>query len=561
LLADESDAAHSAASSRNTTLWSLGSVVDQSVLRVLFVGIVTAVLAIWLAANAYGQSLGELHLKVSERGSSTPVAARVHLRTADNVLQKAPKSPFNTKGTPIYPPGLPHHFDHFTMPGEVQVQLTPGRYLINIEKGPEFRVEQRSLEIRAGTPETLNLQMQRWIDMKSFGWWSGETHIHRPVDDAALLVEAEDLHVAPLISHWNGNDSWGLRAVPRSPLSEVAEGRWVHLFSTEDERQGGGLLMLNLRSPFSPTLAGQYYDREYPSPVALMKRVRKQHKAWLDVEKPFWWDMPCWLASGQIDSIGIANNHMNRDQVRDDEAWGRPRDRESFPGIHGNGLYSQFVYYQALNAGFQIPPSAGSASGVLPNPVGYNRAYVLVEGKFSYARWWQELARGRVFVTNGPMLLVTANGRPPGEKFKIKGRRNAKLRIQLNVQVAGNDPIAAVEVIVNGNVIQRITNPGERVVPDPFMIERSSWFLVRAIAAVPETFRFASTGPFYVQVGTKPATVHRSSVDFFLSWIDQRIEDLRAGRAEKLLGKRLDDVLKPHLQARKVFEQLQRQSQ
>ncbi|HAK94366.1 MAG TPA: hypothetical protein DCM87_05035 [Planctomycetes bacterium] len=52
------------------------------------------------------------------------------------------------------------------------------------------------------------------------------------------------------------------------------------------------------------------------------------------------------------------------------------------------------------------PPSAGSASGVLPNPVGYNRVYVHVDGELTYAKWWEGLQAGRAFVTNGPLLRV-----------------------------------------------------------------------------------------------------------------------------------------------------------
>ena len=53
-----------------------------------------------------------------------------------------------------------------------------------------------------------------------------------------------------------------------------------------------------------------------------------------------------------------------------------------------------------LNSGLRIPPSAGSASGVLPNPVGYNRLYVWVDKKdFSYEAWWEAFKMGRVDLT------------------------------------------------------------------------------------------------------------------------------------------------------------------
>jgi hypothetical protein len=45
---------------------------------------------------------------------------------------------------------------------------------------------------------------------------------------------------------------------------------------------------------------------------------------------------------------------------------------------------------------------------------------------------------------------------------------------------------------------------------------------VRAIANVPETFRFASTAPFYVEIGIAPARISRASAQFFLEWLHER---------------------------------------
>lgn len=67
----------------------------------------------------------------------------------------------------------------------------------------------------------------------------------------------------------------------------------------------------------------------------------------------------------------------------------------------GNGLWTLEIYYHALNSGLRISPSAGSASGVLPNPVGYNRAYVHIDGDFTYEKWRDGLLAGRSFVSNG----------------------------------------------------------------------------------------------------------------------------------------------------------------
>src|SRR5204862_2673868 len=117
---------------------------------------------------------------------------------------------------------------------------------------------------------------------------------------------------------------------------------------------------------------------------------------------------------------GIAHNHMQRAGVLANEAWGRPRDKKQFPDPQGNGYWTQEIYYHILNCGLRLPPSAGSASGVLANPVGYNRVYVHLDGDLTHAKWWEGLKAGRVFVSNGPLLRCRANGELPGHIFKAQ---------------------------------------------------------------------------------------------------------------------------------------------
>ena len=88
---------------------------------------------------------------------------------------------------------------------------------------------------------------------------------------------------------------------------------------------------------------------------------------------------------------------MLRDGMYENEAWGRPRDAQRLPPPRGNGFYTQEIYYQILNAGLRLPPSAGSASGVLQNPVGYNRVYVQASRPLTWKKWWDGLRAGRCF--------------------------------------------------------------------------------------------------------------------------------------------------------------------
>ena len=61
--------------------------------------------------------------------------------------------------------------------------------------------------------------------------------------------------------------------------------------------------------------------------------------------------------------------------------------------------------------------TAGSGSGAVGNPLGYNRMYVHVAGEFNYEKWWEALGQGRVAVTNGPLIRPNVEGEMPATSF------------------------------------------------------------------------------------------------------------------------------------------------
>ena len=88
-------------------------------------------------------------------------------------------------------------------------------------------------------------------------------------------------------------------------------------------------------------------------------------------------------------------------------------------------------------------------------------------------------------------------------------------------------------------------------------LSQSGWFLVRAIADVEETFRFASTAPFYVEVDPQKQRISRRSATFFLDWIAQRIDRIPA----KLNNpQQLQEVLTHHRRAKQFWQHLHDQA-
>jgi hypothetical protein len=484
------------------------------------------------ASLARGQdSLRKIEFSVVEKKTSKPVPCRIHLKDKAGKAQRA--------GT------LPFWYDHFVCPGTAQLELRPGEYTYEVERGPEYAIATGTFIVRDKDQMKIHVELERLLDLTKEGWWSGDLHVHRPMADIELLMRAEDLHLAPVITWWNNRNEWAGKTLRENPLVQFDHDRYYQVMAGEDEREGGALLYFNLRQPLAITGS----SREYPSPMKFVREARLHKNVWIDLEKPFWWDAPVWLVSGAVDSIGLANNHMCRDKQYENEAWGKPRDAKRLPPPLGNGFWTQEIYYQVLNCGLRIPPSAGTSSGVLPNPVGYNRVYVQLGDDFTWDKWWDGLRAGRVFVTNGPLLRVLVNGKHPGHVFG--GPKGKEIELDIKVSLNSRDAIRFLEIIKNGQVERKVPYEdwAKTGTLGRISFQKSGWFLVRAITENPKTFRFASTGPYYVEVGDVKQHISRASAQFFLDWVQERKGRIKLDDPDQMKA-----VAQPHARAKQFWE-------
>jgi hypothetical protein len=491
------------------------------------------VLLVVLACTGFVTVHGnQLRLTVVDSETGKPLPCRVHLK--------------DETGKAIRGNGLPFWRDHFVCAGRAELDLDPGNYRYEIERGPEYFQTTGTLTVAESGAQNVTNNLRRLVNLSRESWWSGELHVHRPLAEIELLMQAEDLHVAPVITWWNNRNLWTDQTLPANPLVRFDGDRFFLLMGGEDERGGGALLFFNLSRPLD--IAGAV--REYPSPMKFLAEARQHPDVWVDVEKPFWYDVPVWLASGKVDSVGIAHNHMHRGGVLPNEAWGQPRDKQRFPDPQGNGFWTQEIYYHILNCGLRLPPSAGSASGVLPNPVGYDRAYVHLDGDLTYEKWWAGLKAGRVFVSTGPLLRCRANGQWPGHVFKAQN--GAALEIKLDAALDSRDLVSSLEIIQNGRVVRTIPPTERKRIGSlgTIRFNESGWFLIRAMADVPGTFRFASTGPFYVEAGPAARRVSKASAQFFLDWVRERMKQIKLEDPRQQ-----DEVLQYHRAAEQFWQE------
>jgi hypothetical protein len=186
---------------------------------------------------------------------------------------------------------------------------------------------------------------------------------------------------------------------------------------------------------------------------------------------------------------------------------------------------------------------------VLPNPVGYNRVYVHCGEELTWDKWWEGLRAGRVVVTNGPLLMPQVNGELPGHVFRADAGQSVDLQIALNLST--RDKIEYLEVIRDGKTVHEVrldqwAKSGGMLPTVTF--DQSGWLLIRAVTNNPKTYRFASTGPYYVEIDQQPR-ISKASAQFFYDWVIER-----AGRIKLTDEKQKAEVLDYHRQARDFWK-------
>jgi len=204
-----------------------------------------------------------------------------------------------------------------------------------------------------------------------------------------------------------------------------------------------------------------------------------------------------------------------------------------------------------------LPASAGTASGVKPIPLGYNRVYVHLDEPFSYEAWFRALKAGRSFATNGPMLFLTVNGREPGDAIHLAPGAGQVTRVKIHAEAESQDELEKLEVLWKGKVIKMVAAPPtshQLSVDFEADTNQTGWFVARAFEKPTETVRFAHTSPVYVRVGDDRGIVPEDAA-FFVTSMDRAIAFLQSLPGFHSPADR-DVMVNTFQQARAVYERL-----
>lgn len=482
--------------------------------------------------------------------SKEPLPARIHLQGSDGKWHLVK----SIGGTAVHydrqkqdVPASPEV--HTTLSAHpFSVKLPAGEYTIRVERGKEYFPLIKKLNI--ATPHSpVEIGLKRWIDMASRGWYSGDTHVHRPMNELPNVMLAEDLNVAFPLSYWvtksdtppekgdrtNGADSSSslVFADPSHviyPLNTEYE-----IFSVGPRRHTlGAVFVLNHRTPL-PMGA---------PPIAPIARMARQQQALLEFDKHSWpWSLMI-VPVMNVDLFELLNNHhwqtefgyrnWTVDAIPDYMDIERTEDGVGMTewGWTDFGLKT---YYALVNAGFRMRVTAGTASGVHPVQLGFSRVYVHLPHGFKYGDWVDGLNAGQSFVTNGPMLEASFNGERPGHQFKHK--TSLPFRLRIGGRITSKRPLRKIEIVINGDTSRSVEPQNHRteasafetILNDELTLDASAWVAVRCFEDHPEQrIRFAHTNPVYIEIDGKPHRPKRVEVRYFLERINEELERNRS---------------------------------
>ncbi len=441
-------------------------------------------------------------------------------------------------------------------------QIPPGKYVLTVERGKEYFTN--TLELEVMKDQELTVHLKRWIDMNSKGWYSGETHVHRTIAELPTLVQVENLNAAFPLPYWvtkSGlSPTLGDKSLPKDATGKrihVDATHVIHPRNTEYEifsvgkksHTLGAVFIINHKEPLTLTA---------PPVRPIAEEVRRQG-ALLELDKHNWpWSMAI-VPIMNVDLYELANNHHWRTEFAFKNFAEKPAPYMNIE-TDGKGFsekgWTDFGfqnYYALLNCGFRMRPTAGSASGVHPVPLGFGRVYVHLDKPFTIDRWLEGLNKGQSFVTTGPMLECKLNGEYPGGIFKFD--KNNKKGWNLEMVSTSSSPVSGIEIIRNGRLIMIIDPQFEKTPEGAFRFQtdlqihptQSTWYAVRTWQKLPNNrWRFAHSAPFHIQVGDTKVHPRKVELDYLIQRVQSQID-----RSRGIIS---TEALKEYEEALKIYK-------
>ena len=420
--------------------------------------------------------------------------------------------------------------------------------------------------IEAGRHTILEVTLEPLADMAEKGWYSGSTHVHmnyggnlhNSLENLISISEAED---QDLLLHQIANKDNRIL-----DYQFFVPGGKAHPLSTEERLVvvgqeyrppiWGHVFMFGMKehliSPYANGYEGTGIASSYPSNTDMFRKARKQG-AWVGYVHSF---------RGETDPLEAGLGGAKGMMV--DAALGTMDAVE----LSTASRAAFFPLYAVWNNDLRVSVCGGedSISDLhWSKQVGSFRTYVHTGDKgLDMNAWFDGLKSGHAFVSGGPLLEFTVNGKMPGESIKLSENGGT---VRIDAKIQSITPLEKVLLVSNGEVIEEIQlgeNRRNVEYSKHLRVEESGWYHLRAEGKMEDRFPLdtlyaqAYTNPVWITVGGKPIRSEESA-EYSLRWIDklEAIMDADPGWRSQ---KEKEHVFAQFEEARNVYRQFAKEA-
>jgi hypothetical protein len=441
-------------------------------------------------------------LQVIDKYTRRPVAVKLHIHGAageylapldrHRIINPAWFQDFSVDFT--------HRWNHSCtyINGEALLDLPLGPVFIEVSKGFEIRPLRKQINVVAGM-ETMIIEVEKVLPWREGGWVTADTHVHFLSPVSALLEgSAEGVNIINLLaSQWgelmtnvgdfDGQTTWG------SP-GAGGEGEYLVRVGTENRQHIlGHISLLGYRGRIlAPMTTGGPDESALGDPVECLLTEWAQRcraNGGLVVLPHFpnpRAEYAASIISGEVDALEMT-------------AWG-----DLYSGIDP---YSLSDWYRFLNCGHLVAAVGGTDKMSADTAVGTVRTYAHIahDQPFSYESWMQAVRRAETFVTYGPLLDFSVDGKPMGSRIELPTYGGT---VDVTWQVASvTVPVTCVELVVNGEIRESLESPPEGSAGSwQLKVTKSSWFALLVRGRYPDKPEMiaAHSSPVFLMVDGSP---------------------------------------------------------
>jgi TolB protein len=479
-----------------------------------------------IADRRWKRPMGTLAVRTVDAGTGQPTAARIHLTAEDgkNYVPADAYARVSGAGDRV-----------FHQPGTFRLEVPVGAVKLDVIKGFEFHPSHAEVQVSAGEVTHLDVPLKRLTDLSARGWYSGSTHVHmnyagnlrNTLENLMMMSDAEDQDMV--------NEQIANKDNRILDYQYFIPGGKAHPISTRDRVLVvgqeyrppfyGHVFMFQLRnnliSPFTTGYEGTAIESLYPSNTDMFRKAKAQG-----------------ATVGYVHAFGsqTADRSGGNDPLNADLGGAKGFIVDAALGTtdavewSNSGTAGFHPWYAVLNNGLRVTAVGGEdsiSSMHASKLVGSARTYIHTgERGLDADAWFEGLRKGRAFVTTGPLVELTVNGRMPGEDVALGAGGG-------DVEVAGRvrsiTPLETVTLVFNGQPVEQIALGSDRKSADfkkTLKVTRSGWYHLRAEGKPADrypldtSFAQGFTNPVWITVEGRPVR-NLAAAEYALKWIDK----------------------------------------